>query len=104
MAIDRIETTISGTLVSGRAHEGDDGRSAGLALRYADPPLHIAALRPADVGKRIAQDALRSRIDGHFHLAAVKAHRRAGGSLREKPHIEKLRRRLVDFSRLAKGF
>ncbi len=49
-----------------------------LALCYANPALHFAAVGPPDVRQGIPQHALRACIDGDFHLAAVESGRSAG--------------------------
>jgi hypothetical protein len=79
--------------------------SGSLTLRYADAPLHITAGGPADVRQRISQNALRTRIDGDFHFAALESGGRSfPGFLREKPYVHQFRGRLVDLAWLAKRF
>src|ERR1700722_1853654 len=75
--------------------------SRALALRHADPPLDLAAVRPPDVRQGIPQHALRACIDRDFHFASVESSRRAVGFLRNEPDVYPLRRRLVDLARLA---
>ena len=63
-----------------------------LALRHANAPLHVAAVGPADVRQRIAEHALRARIDGDFHFAAVESRRRTIRLLRQEPDVHQLGR------------
>src|SRR5216683_3356955 len=70
-----------------------------LALRYANPALHVTAVGPPDVRQGITQYPLGARIDGDFHFAAVKTGRSAGRLLRKKPDVHPLLRCLVDFTR-----
>src|SRR5277367_7043411 len=72
-----------------------------LPLGDANFALHLAALGPADVRQGISQDALRPRIDGDFHLAAMETGGSAGRFLRKEPNIYPLRRCLVDLARVA---
>src|SRR3984957_6516957 len=77
-------------------------RRAFLALRYSNAALHVAADGPTNVGQRISQNALRTRIDGDFHLAAMESRGRAVlGLLRKIPDVNQFRGCLVYLARLA---
>src|SRR5271168_66310 len=79
--------------------------SGASALRYANATLHFAASGPADVREREPQNALRTRVDGDFHLTALETGRRCVlRLLRQKPNVDQLRRRYIDLAWLAESF
>src|SRR5882672_9515711 len=116
MAIDKIEMRYKGRSPGtqgsrpGTRHCSENRRvlagidATSLTLCYANPAFDVAAVAPADIRQGVAQYVLRARIHRDLHFAAVETGWGAGGLLGEKPHVQPLRRGLVDLTWVAESF